>query len=201
MNEEWEKAQKWELDWHDNCINSYYEEQKQLIYAEKMGLIRSPTPKTPYNFDLKGKSIIDIGSGPYSLLFKCQNIGEALAVDPLMDSFPGWVKEKYISHNIKPMTKPAEELNTDLLFDEAWIYNVLEHTYNPEKIVKNALAVSKVVRVFEWLDTPKSEGHPQTLREEDLNKWLGGEGKVETINRGGTKGKCYYGVFKGAHYE
>jgi len=76
MQEIWQKAQKWEQEWHKNCVNSLNEEQKQIIYARKMGLVLSPTPKTPFNFDLKGKSILDIGGGPYSLLLKCVNFGK-----------------------------------------------------------------------------------------------------------------------------
>ena len=37
MND-WVKAQKWEKDWHASCQNSYGEEQKQLVYAHRMGL-------------------------------------------------------------------------------------------------------------------------------------------------------------------
>lgn len=202
MDDTWKKAQAWELDWHGNCVNSYYEEQKQLVYAQKMGLVRSPTPKTPYNFDLKGASILDIGGGAYSLLLKCVNHKDCLVTDPLMYKFPEWVRGRYKSANIIYLDTAGEKLVIgDKLFDEVWIYNVLEHTYDPKKIIKNALELGKIIRIFEWLDTPSTEGHPQTLRENELNEWLGGEGKTEVINREGTKGKCYYGIFKGNHYE
>lgn len=203
MDDTWKKAQSWERHWHGNCINSYYEEQKQLVYAEKMGLVRSPTPKTPYNFDLKGASILDIGGGAYSLLLKCVNFENSCVIDPLMEEYPEWVVDRYRSANIFHFEGCGEELlNSDYgVHDEVWIYNVLEHTYDPKKIIENALDLGKIVRIFEWLDTPSTEGHPQTLRENELNEWLGGEGKVEMIDRSGTKGKCYYGVFKGNDYE
>lgn len=200
MNKAWKKAQKWEREWHGSCVNSLGEELKQLTYAEYMGLKRTPNPKTAYSFDLQGKSIVDIGSGPYSLLLKCVNF-QGIAVDPLMASFPGWVKGRYIEHGVFPITAQGEKIDLIGDTDEVWIYNVLEHTYDPEKIIKNAKKISKIIRIFEWLDTPPSIGHPQTLRREKLDLWLGGEGKVEEIRRGGAVGRAYYGIFKGDRYE
>lgn len=201
---QWEIAQNWELDWHDSCVNSQYEEEKQLVYAEKMGLVRTPTPKTPYNFDLNNISVLDIGSGPYSLLLKCANYKSCVVSDPLMNSFPKWVRERYLHMGINHLSSSGEELLTvlkDKIFDEVWIYNVLEHVYDPKSVLDCALELGKTVRIFEWLDTPYHIGHPQTLSEQSLNKWLGGTGKTEILRRGGATGKAYFGVFKGKHYE
>jgi 2-polyprenyl-3-methyl-5-hydroxy-6-metoxy-1,4-benzoquinol methylase len=208
MKVDWNKAQEYELNWHSTCANSLYEEEKQIVYAEKMGLIRTPTPKTPYNFDLNGASIIDIGGGAYSLLLKCVNYGKATVVDPLMDKFPSWVKERYKSVGINTNGIKGEELDISddslvdfEIYDECWIYNVLEHCESPKKIIENAKNHGKIIRIFEWLDTPFSVGHPQTLREEELNEWLGGEGKTEILKRGSAKGKAFWGIFKGRYYE
>lgn len=206
---EWEKAQEWEEQWHSNCVNSLNEELKQIVYAEKMGLIRKPTSKTPYNYDLEGKSILDIGGGAYSLLLKCENFKKnregdlgTSVIDPLMDKYPEWVLERYESADIFYKSMRGEDLNTksEEVFDECWIYNVLEHTENPEKVCSNALKSGKIVRVFEWLGVPKNVGHPHTLNENDLNKWLKGQGRVEKINRNGAVGTAYFGVFKGDNY-
>ena len=197
---EWELAQQWEEQWHSNCVNSLNEELKQIVYAEKMGLIRTPTPKTPYNFDLEGKSVLDIGGGAYSLLLKCVNYSNAVVVDPLMSKYPEWVIERYDTAKIRTLSCAGEELKLQETFDECLIYNVLEHTYNPKKVVENALEVGNIVRIFEWLGVPKNVGHIHTLNEQDLNKWLGGEGKVEQINRNGAVGTAFYGVFRGKNY-
>lgn len=201
MDETWEKAQEWEASWHGTAVNSFNEELKQLEYAKLMGLKTSPTHKTPYNFDLGGKSILDIGGGAYSLLLKCENFSKAVVVDPLMKKFPQWVRDRYEAHNLEHHDLPGEELLGKTIFDEVWFYNVLEHTYNPELICKNARKLGKAVRVFEWLDTPANIGHPQTLTEEKMDEWLGGKGKVQIIKRGGAVGKAYSGVFKGDSYE
>lgn len=208
MNKEWQTAQSWELDWHSNCINSLNEELKQLVYAEKMGLKRKPTPKTPYEFDLEDKVILDIGGGAYSLLLKCINIGYGSAVtDPLMNKYPDWVKNRYDTLKITTMSESGESIYDALMavqyrpiIDEIWIYNVLQHTQDPEKIIRNARRLGKIIRIFEWVDTPTNIGHIHTLTEENLNKWLDGQGRVEQVNQWRAVGKCFYGIFLGDSY-
>lgn len=201
----WNEAQEWEADWHGNCINSLNEELKQIVYAEKMGLFRTPTPKTPYNYDLEEKSILDIGGGAYSLLLKCVNFSDAYVADPLVKKYPDWVIKRYNSMGIVAVGVSGEDLldkiNEKKIFDEVWIYNVLEHVKDPKKIIKNALAVGNIVRIFEWIETRTNIGHPQTLHQIELDKWLGGEGKVEKVSRNGAVGLAYFGVFKGDHYK
>jgi hypothetical protein len=220
MTQTWEEAQKWEADWHGNCVNSLNEELKQLVYAHKMGLSITPTPKTPINFDLQGKSVLDIGGGAYSLLLKCVNfktenegglpMGTSV-IDPI--DHPEWVKMRYESAGIFFKRMAGEDLRAttskidgdglkenipfdeDDKFDEIWIYNVLQHTKDPEKIIANARKIGKLIRIFEWVETPVNVGHLHTLKEDKLNEWLGGEGKVEYIDKSGCKGLCYYGIF------
>ena len=202
---DWSNAQNWERAWHDNCINSFHEESKQLVYAEKMGLVRTPTLKTPYNFDLGGESVLDIGGGAYSLLLKCVNFKDShsTVLDPLMSSYPQWVLARYeelgvFAHTCKG--EEAREFLPELIFDEVWIYNVLEHCEDPEKVIQNAKKMGKIIRIFEWVNTRLNDGHIHSLKESELNTWLGGSGKVETIKRGGAVGECYYGIFLGDHY-
>jgi 2-polyprenyl-3-methyl-5-hydroxy-6-metoxy-1,4-benzoquinol methylase len=198
----WKKAQAWEADWHNNCANSLNEELKQLAYAVRMGLTFTKDPKTPYNLDLQGKSILDIGGGAYSLLLKAVNFKRAVVAEPI--DHPKWVIGRYESMGIEFWNIPGEELDKSNkyfltrnleVFDEVWIYNVLQHTLDPDKIVSNARKLSKLIRIFEWVDTPINVGHIHTLTEENLNKWLHGEGKVENIRELSAVGKCYYGIF------
>ena len=100
------------------------------------------------------------------------------------------------------MNIKAEDYNPKLMeFDEAWIYNCLQHTDDPKKIVKKIRASSKIIRVFEWVETGTAPGHIHNLTKKNLDKWFGGEGKVELINENGCYGTCYYGVFKGDLYD
>jgi len=187
----WQQAQRWEDSWWDTRINSLYEELKQLTYASKMGLVRSPSAKTPYRFDLKGLKVLDIGGGPESLLLKCVNV-KGKVVDPL--SQPKWVLERYKLAKIEYEQKKAEEI-TEKGYDEVWIYNCLQHCENPKIIIENAKKAGKLIRLFEWIDTPANEGHINTLTESKLDKWLNGLGKVEFMNQPPAIGKAYYGVF------
>lgn len=212
MTETWEHAQQWEAEWHGNCVNSLNEELKQLVYASRMGLQMKPNPKTPYNIDLEGKKVLDIGGGAYSLLLKASNFKSSLdgfgtsVIDPI--DHPEWVRMRYESAGIFFKRMAGEDINTvqrlahesrpyndDEKFDEVWIYNVLQHTKDPKKIIDNARAVGKLIRIFEWIDHPISTGHLHVLRETELNEWLHGEGKVEDIKELGCVGKCYYGIF------
>lgn len=190
----WQQAQKWEKDWWGNCVNTLFEEKKQLIYADKMGLEIVANEKTPYTFDLSGKSILDVGGGATSLLLKCINHKGSAVIDPL--PMPKWVISRYEEVGIKFLNFPAEKMRFDKnAFEEIWIYNCLQHTDNPRKIIKNAKHAGKIIRIFEWIDTPVSDGHIHTLTEEDLNVWLGGYGKVEQMKQRPCFGKAYYGVF------
>ncbi len=198
--ERWQKAQKWESEWHGDCRNTYGEEEKQLTYARKMGLQFFHNGKSPYNIDLGGKHVLDIGGGPCSLLLKCLN-GNGAVADPVLKTVPTWVKDRYFQSGIVSYPLKGEEIKTEYEYDEVWIYNVLQHVQDPKRIIKTARKISKLVRVFEWLGIADEVGHPHSLTQEDLNTWLGGEGQVEMLNDYTLKGLCYYGVFLGELYE
>ena len=194
----WEEAQKWEREWHGNCANSYNEETKQYIYSKFMGI---DGYKTNYygriGWDFGDRSILDVGCGPYSLLMKSV-AKRKVGVDPC--PYPLWVNMRYESADVEFVQVAAEHFVTDEVFDEALIYNCLQHTINPEKIIQNVLACSKLVRIFEWIETGTADGHLHDLHAEDLDRWLGGSGKADYIDVGPCVGMAYWGIFKGKHY-
>lgn len=193
MNQTWQQAQDWELNWHTSYPFHYYEQIKQEVYAEKMGIVLDYP-----DFDLKDRRIVDIGSGPVSMLLKYKNLAQgSMVADPLMDRFPRWVRSRYISHNLFPITKKGEDISSQDGFDEVWMYNVLQHTDDPKMVVGRAKAMGKVIRIFEWIEEPISPGHLHTLHEEQLNKWFKGKGKVEKLSEKGCVGLSYYGIFNG----
>ena len=189
---EWEEASSWEANWWGNCCNTFYEEQKQMDYANRMGIKVYWDSQGPH-INAEGKKILDVGGGPVSLLLKCVNLGQGHVVDPC--DYPQWTQDRYKYAGITLDKSKAEDMNLSG-FDEVWIYNLLQHVHDPEKIVKNALKAGKIVRVFDWLEIA-GPGHPHYLLEEKMNEWFGGEGKVEKI----SGGKCYVGIFPGAGYE
>jgi 2-polyprenyl-3-methyl-5-hydroxy-6-metoxy-1,4-benzoquinol methylase len=190
---EWQLAQEFERAWWSNCCNSFSEETKQLTYAYKMGLAAGASAGHWPVYDLGGRRVLDIGGGPVSMLLKCVNYGAASTViDPC--AYPAWVGERYQSVGIGLWRVKAEDFDFRANFDEAWIYNVLQHVEDPEQIVANARKAAPVIRIFEWIDMEPCEGHPQMLTEADLNRWLDTVGATEHLNENGCVGRSYYTV-------
>jgi len=194
MDTSWKKAQVYEKNWHNKCLNKILGELHQMqVIAPKMGLSVYRNNKDQILIDMKGKSVLDIGGGAASILLKCINV-KGKVVDPI--KFPDWVYARYDCAGIEWEIKKGEDID-ETEFDEVWIYNCLQHVDNPKKIVDNARKAGKIIRIFEYINIPICPGHIHTLREAELNKWLGGEGKTEN-------GKRYFGVFPSnvntAHY-
>jgi len=172
MNFEQWKAEndQYEKPWWGDCVNTADEEVKQLDVAKYMGLETVPG-YIGGNFNLRGKSVLDIGGGPISLLLKSQNRGRSVVVDPC--SFPTWVHDRYKAANIEYIQMMGEEIPSELgEFDEVWVYNVLQHAMDPEKILQVAKDHGKVVRVFDWVNTQPTPGHPNTLTKNMLDQIL-----------------------------
>lgn len=192
-----------ELQYWGDCTNTYDEESKQYVYARLMGLKRAG-----FSFDASSKSVIDIGGGPVSMLLKCVHRGElCVVVDPLMNRYPSWVRDRYRTADIASIGATGENVVDALMlkpdacnkFDEAWIYNCLQHVEDPAWIISNARALAPVLRIFEWINIPAHEGHPHTLTREKLDEWIGGTGNVIKLDgESGCYGEAYYGVFSRA---
>lgn len=189
----WQEDQESEQSWWGTCQNTYGEETKQLVYAPLMGLELTHDGNSPYSIDMGGQCVVDIGGGPCSLLLKCRNVS-GVVVDPC--EYPSWVGARYLAANIGYHKISGEDmtLNGDLL-NEVWIYNVLQHTKDPGKIILNAKRIAPVLRIFEWIDIPPHQGHPHMLTEAKLNEWIDGQGTVGQLN---GKGECYGKYYAGA---
>ena len=188
-----------ELGYWGNCCNTYAEETKQWVYARLMGIRREH-----WSLRVYGRSIIDIGGGPVSMLLKCHDIGfESVVLDPLIDAYPRWIRERYEdAKGLSTMHARGEDIRPGEWFDgrpfdEAWIYNVLQHTDDPALVVKNALAVCRQLRIFEWINEPPHEGHPHMLTEVGLNDWLGTSGDVIPLSYEACHGLAYVNVVEG----
>jgi 2-polyprenyl-3-methyl-5-hydroxy-6-metoxy-1,4-benzoquinol methylase len=172
-----------------NCENTFGEELKQLKYLELMGFQRSPTWRTQYSFDAGGKSIIDIGGGPCSVLLKFVNLTRGVIVDP--GAWPPWVAARYAAASLGDWRIEGELVDDSHgSFDLALIYNCLQHVQDPAQVVRRAISLvgSSGLRMFEWIDLPAHEGHPHELKAEKLNEWTGREGRVVTLT---GESECY----------
>lgn len=193
----WQDHQDFESGWWGDCANTYGEETKQLTYAHRMGMITVFDEGHWPSYDLGGKSIMDIGGGPASILLKCKNFKKAIVVDPC--TYPKWVHDRYSLHGITFLHQKGEDIDETNPMDEAWIYNVLQHVDDPEKLVRNAVRTSRILRIFDWLDTPPWLGHPHTIHREDLYDWISGrplQHRIEEMQgENGCQGTAFYGVF------
>jgi hypothetical protein len=179
-----------------NCTNTLGEEQKQFVYAHLMGLDRQW-----HSFPQRGRRIADIGGGPVSMLLKSTEIGAgSIVVDPL--GYPDWVLSRYAANGIQYVQMRGEDWHGEG-FDEVWIYNCLQHVDDPGQIIRNALAAAPVLRIFEWINFPAYDGHPQALTQELLESWIGQAGTVVHLNNSGCNGDSFSGVFirKGLELE
>ena len=93
------------------------------------------------------------------------------------------------------LAQPGEEIE-GYTFDEAWIYNCLQHVRDPKLVIDRAAELAGQVRIFEWIDIETYPGHPQMLTATGLDTWIGDEGFVTTLNENGAVGRAYYGVFR-----
>jgi hypothetical protein len=176
----------------ENYGNMWHEEEKQYVYARYMGI-----QQTAHHFLLNNVSVIDIGGGPSSMLLKCYGLTKGLVCDPL--DYPYWTKLRYRDKNIDTYVMRGEDLD-ELGWDEAWIYNCLQHTDEPELIISNAKRAAKKLRIFEWVNTPPDHMHPRVLTKDLLDAWIenGAESISKTVRLGesGCYGEAYYGVFE-----
>jgi len=141
---------------------------KQNTYATEMGISESIDFET---IDLKGKSVIDIGAGPISLLLRSKNFSSATAIEPLFYSEE--VDNIYKSHGVELKRLPAENIDETEVYDEVWMYNCLQHTMSPSSILNKIKTLGKRIRIFEWINIPEHEGHPQEMKVEHFVDILG----------------------------
>ena len=158
---EWQQASAFESDWWGLEPNERWcqEVEKQHRYARLMGL--------PDDLDLgEPTTVLDIGCGPTSMLLRSDRHGApAVGVDPL--SVSQNTRQRYKAAGVTFLNHKAEEFDSSewAIFAEAWIYNVLQHTEDPAAILEEVSKAARLVRIFEWLNMPASQGHPQTLTE------------------------------------
>jgi hypothetical protein len=176
-----------ESDYWGDCRNTFDEEQKHYTYAKLMGL-----PRSHYSLLASGK-VLDIGGGPVSMLLKTVGLARGKVIDPLMQTYPPWIRQRYAASSLEIATQRGEDVSEGG-WDEAWIYNVLQHTDDPERVVGNARRAARIVRLFEWINIPAHEGHPHELREADLVRWLG-RGAITELSTNGCFGTSFSGVF------
>lgn len=192
----WGNAQKDELDFwllgQNNCINTFTEENKQLqIYAPRLKF----TVDEWHRIDFENKVVLDVGSGPTSMLLRGKNLRNGFVVDPLMMKFPQWIRDRYDSANLNWLSSKGEDFKTPYV-DMALIYNVLQHVENPKKLIENVKSLADEIRVFEWINVNTDEKHIHKLTAPKLNEWFGTKGITERIVMENSFTDAWYSVIK-----
>lgn len=191
VDEEWNKAQIWERNWWMTCRDQHQPEIVKNTFVARMMFVDQGLPN---------KTVIDIGCGPLSLLQRIPVKSGSAGLDPV---HYGDLEEIYAQKNIKRILKCGEDLSSDVdgHYDEAWIYNCLQHVKDPVKIIKNAMSVADVVRIFEWTYIPPYEGHLHELTPDLLRtpfQMLDWDTKMITtgfLNHNGLNGNYFMGIF------
>ena len=169
---DWLECQKFEKECWGNDIflsDENGEQIKQNQYAIEMDIIKSDSE---FPIDLKGKSVVDIGCGPISLLLRSKNFERAVGVEPLF--YSDKVDDEYSKRNVELLRIPAEDINVDSIgnFDEVWMYNCLQHVMSPSEIIDKIQKIGNKIRIFEWINIEAHEVHPHMLTEEFFVKEL-----------------------------
>jgi hypothetical protein len=198
--EQWTAAQQKELRYHLDTVPSWganaspaarrvEEDAKRRWYA---GMLRIPLG----DHDPNGPTVTDFGCGPDSLILSAKvNRSQSVAIDPLQ--FPEAIEDAYAKDHVRRRQVPGEQYVGGQT-DEVWMYNCLQHTMDPMRVLDNACAHAReTLRVFEWTDTPTSDVHLHTLTESDIRATvdLAGFRKVLYIVGIYSKGATAYQQF------
>ncbi len=150
--ERWLEAQKAEREFHDNepvieGIFHYLSSYRQ--YFSYLGLDM---------FDLKNKSIMEIGCADYPALAYCENYSNGVIIEPM----PSQILRTLIKgKNIDVYAQTVESAELPKV-DEVWIFNVMQHIIDPELFIEKIKGCSKIIRFFEPINTDYNICHPQS---------------------------------------
>lgn len=173
----WAVAQQHEAHFWGNCLNlnTWHEFVKQEMYGREMQLITDYGANGEY--DMQGTSVLDIGGGPVSMTLRCFNASRLIVADPM--KWPDAVFRRYRNYGIEYVRCAGENLAEARieLVDEVWICNVLQHVTDPKVVLAEArhcLKLGGCLRIFEWLNIPVDECHPNVLTPKLLSDGLAG---------------------------
>ena len=103
-----------------------------------------------------------------------------------------------LATDIKIYDTPAEDIPSNYFeVDEVWIFNLLQHVIDPDKLIENCKKWAKKIRFFEPVDQEISICHPHSPSKADFKRWFG---DYETYKENNTAvnfhtAECIYGVW------
>lgn len=146
------------------------------------------------DFNLNGKSVIEIGPANFPALRYCPNIGKSYIIEPTVTAH---LKQCVEGLGIEIFGKPAEDIDFPKV-DEVWLFNILQHTINPSLIIKKAKKAAKIIRFFEPIEAGIDECHLHEFTLDYFKKHFGECVKYyapHTIEKDFHQHQCAYGVY------
>lgn len=188
-NEAWETAQLQNKQAEDDRFETF--EQATEYYNNRYSRIFSllgEYKKWPFDADLNGKTIAEIGPGNIPALHFCKNLGKMCWLfEPIVTGFLAKASQ---NENIALVPEPAENCNIPAV-DEVWLFNVLSHVIDPVMLIDDAKKAGKTVLFFDRIYIPGEPIDTHTIHHFDLNffkEHFVGEAKVIMI---GGQTYCY----------
>lgn len=186
--EDWRQAQEYERNWWFSSTQQHPTEQAKSRVVAGLICVANGRPN---------HAVIDIGAGPFSLLQRLP-VKTGTALDPI-DYGP--LEAGYRRLGIRRLIKKAEDLTPeDGVWDEAWIYNCLQHVEDPGQVLKAVGTIANLVRLFEWINMPPCQGHLHELHSEAIREAFTGwqihaefEGR---LNSSGLYGRFFVGIWE-----
>lgn len=190
--ERWREAQYAERACHSTDLNNnpgHYADTYKT-YFKYLGL----------GTDLEGLHVIEIGPAMHPALAICKNYGQSIIIEPMGTA----VLEEFCKQNsIKFISQPVETLSYIEEIDdmenvlEVWLFNVMQHVIDPEKVVARCKDIADRIRFFEPINTPVEAHHPHSFTGDDYVRWFGDSVQ---FYRGGCEpgfhtADCAYGVW------
>jgi len=161
----WRAAQTAELRYHMDVMDVRLERDWHNGIAGLLRLTRA---------EIADRTVLDVASGPLSLLFDYPPRAGSTALDPL--PFGGF-EAAYEAAKIERVRTTAEEYAPTQRWDEVWMYNCLQHVLRPDEVVARLTRWARSrIRIFEWIDQPLSEVHLHRIQPGDIAAVLWGYG-------------------------
>lgn len=166
--------------------------EAQVVEYDMNGAYKSVRNVFDYlnlSFNQQDKIIAEVGCGPFPAVMFCA-VRSAMVFEPL------FAAPRHSPSHIYWNQVPFEEFKPKFFADEVWLFNVLQHVIDPEKIVSKAKETAPVVRFFEPVDYPTCVYHPHTFSQEDFERWFPESVKRYTDRRPGFfDADCCYGTW------
>lgn len=189
----------------ERWLEAQHEERKQHTHTIQSGLQHFGDVYRQYfyhlginNNQLWGKRIIEIGCADFPALVFCKKYNWGLVVEPM----PSPILHQLCRENIETLMlipQCAEDFDFPAV-SEVWLFNVLQHTINPDAIIEKAKAKADIIRFFEPINVPTDTCHLHTFTLEYfrdafcdnayVKHWPGGD-HIKNFHQH----ECAYGVW------